>query len=119
LECKHCILELYKADPIKLNDEGFVRAALVNAADIANSTLLSVKTHVFEPQGVTAFALLAESHISFHSWPELNYAAIDAFTCGEQTDPEAACRFLMMVFDAPGSHLSVIQRTVPLTLNTD
>lgn len=117
MECKHCILELYNANPLKLNDELYVRDALVTAAEIAKSTLLDIKIHMFEPQGVTAFALLAESHISFHSWPELNYAAVDAFTCGEKTDPEAACRFLMSCFDAPGSHLAAVQRTVPAILS--
>jgi len=90
LECKHCVSELYKADSDKLNDEAFVRQALVSAAELAGATLIDVRTHAFEPQGITGFALLAESHISIHTWPEHRFAAVDAFTCGETTDPELA-----------------------------
>ena len=46
--------------------------------------------HRFEPQGVTGLALLAESHISIHTWPESGYAAVDVFTCGDHTMPEQA-----------------------------
>ena len=48
--------------------------------------------HRFEPQGVTGLALLAESHISIHTWPESGYAAVDVFTCGDHTMPENACQ---------------------------
>ena len=67
---KHYLLELYKCDYAKLNDESFLRCALNNAAKYANATVLNLIINKFEPQGVTAIALLAESHISIHSWPE-------------------------------------------------
>ena len=67
---KHCILELYSCDCAKLDDEDFVRSALSNAALRAGATLLNLISHHFQPHGVTGLALLAESHISFHSWPE-------------------------------------------------
>jgi S-adenosylmethionine decarboxylase len=57
-------------------------------------------THKFEPIGVTALALLAESHLSIHTWPEDGYAAVDAFTCGDKAQPEAACRYLAQVLKA-------------------
>ena len=117
MDCKHCILELYRANSDKLNDEAFVREALVKAAEIAGATLLDVRTHAFVPQGVTGFALLAESHISIHTWPECEFAAIDAFTCGETTDPEKACKYLAECFNATGHHLSFIERSSPKLLN--
>lgn len=117
MDCKHCILELYRGDSDKLNDEAFVREALVKAAEIAGATLLDVRTHAFVPQGVTGFALLAESHISVHTWPECEFAAIDAFTCGETTDPEKACKYLAECFNATGHHLSFIERSSPKLLN--
>ena len=67
---KHCILELYNCDPAKLDDEAFLRTAITSAAKRAGATLLNLITHRFEPQGVTGLALLAESHISIHTWPE-------------------------------------------------
>ena len=91
---KHCILELYECDGFKLNDEAFLRSTVTTAAKSAGATLLNLITHRFEPQGVTGLALLAESHISIHTWPEHGYAAVDVFTCGEHTYPEKACEFL-------------------------
>ena len=91
---KHCILELYDCDPAKLNDEAFLRTTITNAAKRAGATLLNLITHRFEPQGVTGLALLAESHISIHTWPENGYAAVDVFTCGDHTMPEQACRVM-------------------------
>jgi len=58
------------------------------------STLLKQVTQKFKPQGVTSLVLLAESHMSIHTWPEYGYAAVDAFTCGEGADPERACLFI-------------------------
>ena len=83
---KHCILELYDCDPSKLDDEDFLRSAITQAAERAGATLLNLITHQFEPQGVTGLALLAESHISIHTWPESGYAAVnfspwEAHTC--------------------------------------
>ena len=63
---------------------------LVDAVDSCGATLICVKTHKFSPQGVTGVAVLAESHISIHTWPELGYAAMDIFTCGEHVNPEDA-----------------------------
>jgi S-adenosylmethionine decarboxylase len=117
LECKHCVLELYRADATKLNDEAFIREALVDAAEIAGATLLEVRTHAFTPQGVTGFALLAESHLSIHTWPEHEFAAVDAFTCGETTDPERACSYLVEVFEAKGCSLTKVDRVTPKILS--
>ena len=67
----------------------------------------------FEPQGVTAIALLAESHISIHTWPESNYSAIDIFTCGQNMLPELASQYLIEVFKAEEHSLRVIDRNPP------
>ena len=91
---KHCILELYDCDPSRLDDEAFIRTTITSAAKGAGATLLNLITHQFQPQGVTGLALLAESHISIHTWPESGYAAVDVFTCGDHTMPEKACAVL-------------------------
>ena len=118
LECKHYTAELYRADAKKLNDEVFVRRALIEAAEQAKATLIEVRTHAFHPQGVTGFALLAESHISIHTWPEHCYAAVDAFTCGEVTDPELACLHMAYVFNASSYALTSVERANPTSLRT-
>ena len=113
---KHCILELYECDQYKLNDEAFIRTSLTSASKIAGATLLNMLTHRFQPQGVTGLALLAESHISIHTWPESRYAAIDVFTCGEQTMPEKACKLLFREFAAQTYSLKSFQRETPVSI---
>ncbi len=110
---KHCILELYDCDPSKLNDEAFLRTTVTAAARIAGATMLNLITHRFEPQGVTGLALLAESHISIHTWPESGYAAIDVFTCGEHTMPGRACTVLCRELVAGSHSLKSFQRQIP------
>ena len=110
---KHCILELYNCDRRKLDDERFIRSAMRNAAVRAGATLLQLISHRFEPQGITSLALLAESHISIHTWPESGYAAVDVFTCGDHTMPESACRVLIEELRAGSHQLRSFRRATP------
>jgi S-adenosylmethionine decarboxylase len=110
---RHCIAELYDGCPEKLNSESFIRAVLTEAAKRAGATLLSLTSHKFTPQGVTALALLSESHLSIHTWPELGYAAVDAFTCGAHTDPKVACLYLKDALVAERSTLKMLKRAIP------
>jgi S-adenosylmethionine decarboxylase len=106
----HCILELYGCSPGLLNDLEFVQRSLRDAAKVCESTLIGEVLHQFHPQGVTALALLAESHISIHTWPELGYAAIDIFTCGAATQPEKGCQYLIGVFQSTSHRLQTLLR---------
>jgi S-adenosylmethionine decarboxylase len=107
---KHCILELYDCDSAKLDDESFLRDTITSAAKRAGATLLHLITHRFDPQGVTGLALLAESHISIHTWPESGYAAVDVFTCGDHTMPERACHELLTELGAARHKLTSFRR---------
>lgn len=107
---RHCIFQLQDGNPTLLNDEDFVKTSLIAAAEAAGATLLQVSTHKFEPQGVTGFALLAESHISIHTWPEHGFAAIDSYTCGEHTNPESACRSLKEAFQSKYGSMQLLNR---------
>lgn len=91
---KHILFTLRECDPILLDDEVYIRDMLVTAASCSGSKLLGLQSHKFEPQGVTAIAMLAESHISIHTWPEKGEAVCDAFTCGDHTDPHEAFSFM-------------------------
>jgi S-adenosylmethionine decarboxylase len=74
-----------------LNDfTGLVNAfnRTINHFNLDN--LYDPQVHQFEPQGLTGIVLLAESHISIHTWPERGEAAIDVFTCGERNSKEIA-----------------------------
>ena len=111
---KHCILELYDCDSAKLDDESFLRTTITSAAKRAGATLLHLITHRFDPQGVTGLALLAESHISIHTWPESGYAAVDVFTCGDHTMPERACEVLQIALGASRHKLTSFRRETPM-----
>ena len=110
---KHFLLELYKCDYEKLNDESFLRCTLNNAAKLANATVLDLISNKFEPQGVTAIALLAESHLSIHTWPEAQYSAVDIFTCGQNMKPDLSCKYLIQSLMAEEHLLRVINRNPP------
>ena len=77
-----------------LDDEQNIRMLLYRATKECKSTLLNLATHKFEPQGVTGVAMLAESHISIHTWPEKGIAMCDIFTCGDGCQPELAVEYL-------------------------
>ena len=112
-QSKHLLLELYKCDCEKLNDESFLRCILNRASKLANATVLNLISNKFEPQGVTAIALLAESHISIHTWPESNYSAVDIFTCGQNMLPELASQYLIETLRAEEHFLRIIKRNPP------
>ena len=113
-QSKHLLLELYRCDYEKLNDESFLRCSLNRAAKLANSKVLNLISNKFEPQGVTAIALLAESHLSIHTWPESKYSAVDIFTCGQNMLPELASQYLIEALKAEEHFLRIIERNPPL-----
>ena len=91
---RHLILDLYGCDPGILDDYDELKRLLETALNMAGATILRIFGEKFEPQGVTLLALLAESHASVHSWPELGYVAIDLYTCGTATSTDKAAEFL-------------------------
>ena len=115
-QSKHLLLELYGCDYEKLNDESFLRCSLNRAAKLAKATVLNLISNKFEPQGVTAIALLAESHISIHTWPESSYSAVDIFTCGRNMLPELASQHLIDTLKAEEHSLRVIERNPPVAV---
>ena len=113
----HCIIELFGCPFGLLNDEGFIRETISAAAVESGSTLISISSHQFSPQGVTALGLLAESHISIHTWPEVGYAAADVFTCGSHCVPQQASQYLANTLQAGRHVLSVLNRGSQIPCN--
>ncbi len=93
----HLIIDLYGAK--RLDDLPFIESTLRRCVDVAGATLLHIHLHPFEPNGgVSGVAVLAESHISIHSWPEIGYAALDVFMCGK-TEPRRCVEVLAEAFE--------------------
>lgn len=87
---KHILFTLYECDPDLLDDEDYIRETLFEATNHMGATFLKTQSHKFCPQGVTAVTLLAESHISIHTWPENGTAVCDVFTCGDANPRKGA-----------------------------
>ena len=83
----HLIIEVIRGEG--LDDEARIQQAFRDCVDTCGATLLHIHTHKFSPQGVSGVAVLAESHISVHTWPEIGYGAFDVFMCGDARPWEA------------------------------
>lgn len=106
---QHVIIELWGCND-SINDAALVRTAMLDAVRAANATLLDINVHTFSPHGVTGVAVLQESHLSVHSWPEYGYVAADVFTCGNTTQPRAAADVLRHAFNATRCEVKELHR---------
>ena len=77
----HIVCELSGCDPTALSDVDGVHAMMVAAARAANATILQSSFHRFEPQGVSGTVILAESHLSIHTYPEHGIATLNLYCC--------------------------------------
>jgi S-adenosylmethionine decarboxylase len=103
----HLIVDLHGAQG--LNDIDLIEATLRRAVGAARATLLHIHVHHFQPNGVSGVAVLAESHISIHTWPDAGYAAIDVFMCGN-ANPDACVPVLRDAFRAQRVEVNEILR---------
>lgn len=87
---RHMTIEYYDCDHDILCDPVLVEQIFIDSARASGATVLGANFHSFEPQGVSGFVVIAESHFSVHAWPEHDYAAVDIFTCGETIDFQTA-----------------------------
>jgi S-adenosylmethionine decarboxylase len=85
---------------------------MVDAALEAGAEVREVAFHKFSPQGVSGVVVISESHLAIHTWPELGYAAVDVFTCGEKVDPWVACNYLKDHFAAERLEANEIMRGI-------
>lgn len=106
------IAELYYCDRNLLDDLDYIRNIMLNAAKEANVTVIGSKFHKFSPQGVSGVVVIAESHISIHTWPEYGYAAVDIFTCGKRSMPRLALRYISKALKAGKIRFKEVKRGV-------
>ncbi len=102
--------EIYECSFDILNDVQKVEQIMVNAALEAGAEIREVVFHKFSPQGVSGVVVISESHLAVHTWPELGYAAVDVFTCGERVNPWDACNYLSNMFNAGHMEASEMKR---------
>jgi S-adenosylmethionine decarboxylase len=113
---RHLLVELYDCDREALNDLDFIREAMLKAAVDCGAVVLGESFHRFSPQGVSGVVVIAESHISIHTWPEHGYAAADVFTCGTSVNPEIAAEVLIEKLGSKNHTLTEIKRGVLVTV---
>ena len=107
---KHLMLDLWGAS--RLDDLQFIKTTLEQSVNECGATLLHIYLHRFtENGGVSGVALLAESHISIHTWPERNYAAVDVFMCGDAS-PTPAIPILRQAFQPTSIQLGDHKRGI-------
>ena len=102
---RHAIVDAWGAEPALLDDPGRLEGILVEAVKAAGATVLSTGSHHFDPHGVTAWVILAESHATIHTYPEHGQYMADVFTCGD-VKPDVAAQ---MIADAIGGKTKISQ----------
>ena len=109
---RHLLLELKICNEEVLDDLGFLKNCLNEAAIQSGATVVGESFYHFSPCGVSGVVNIAESHIAIHTWPEYGYAAVDVFTCGDDVDPERAARWITEKLEAKNHSLIELRRGI-------
>src|SRR5210317_2043195 len=110
---RHLIVEYSGCDNDILNDLDLLEKYLNESVRKSGATIVKSNFHRYNPQGVSGVVVIAESHISIHTWPEYGYAAVDFFTCGETVDPYKAYEYLKEKLESGHSNFSELNRGLP------
>ncbi|UCG78868.1 MAG: S-adenosylmethionine decarboxylase proenzyme [Nitrospirota bacterium] len=108
----HLLVELRDCNREILKDLQKVTDAMVSAAQRAKATIVDVSFHEFNPFGISGMVVIAESHLSIHTWPEYGYAAVDIFTCGDVIKPEVAAQYLIEKFESRNPSIVEMKRGI-------
>lgn len=107
---QHVLAEFFECDPNILNNIDKVEKYMVDAALECGATIVQKCFHMFNPHGVSGVVIISESHLAIHTWPELGYAAVDLFTCGDKCDPKVAYEFLKKKFNSGNANFTELKR---------
>lgn len=107
---RHILAEFFECDPNILNNVKMIEEQMTKAAVECGATVIQKCFHMFSPIGVSGVVIIAESHLAIHTWPELGYAAVDLFTCGESCDPKVAHDYLKKAFGCKNSSFTQLKR---------
>jgi len=105
----HIICDFWDCE-INLDDLNLIKESLILAAKNSNCNILNIYFHKFSQHGVSGAIVISESHLTIHTWPQENYAAIDAYTCGKKANSIEAIKFLEKIFKPKKSDIKNIER---------
>jgi S-adenosylmethionine decarboxylase len=108
----HLLIELKDCNPEVLKSLEKVRSAMVSAAKKAKATIIDVSFREFNPFGISGIVVIAESHLTIHTWPEYGYAAVDIFTCGDVIKTEIAASYLIKQLECKNPSIMEIKRGI-------
>lgn len=109
---RHILAEIYGCDKDILNSKELIEKIMVHSALKSGAEVREVAFHKFSPQGVSGVVIISESHLTIHTWPELGYAAVDVFTCGDLINPWDACNYLTEHFNAKNMTATEVKRGI-------
>lgn len=115
----HLLIELWSCNRQKIDNLDYLEKIMAQAAEAAGATVLKTAFQDFNPQGVSGVVVIAESHLTIHTWPEFGYSAVDIFTCGSKVDPWKAAGFLKQELEAEETQVREFQRGIPSTENNE
>ncbi|MEJ2542908.1 MAG: adenosylmethionine decarboxylase [Calditrichaceae bacterium] len=116
---RHLLLELYECDSNLLNNTNAIETILTESARIAEATIVETSFHHFSPYGVSGVVVIAESHITIHTWPEHDYAAIDIFTCDDEMVIDHIVDHLKVELKAKRFDQKMIRRGIGMNVKTE
>ncbi len=106
----HIIVEFYNCDKGILNDVDLITKIMNEASLMSGATVVGSHFHTYSPHGVSGVVIIAESHLSVHTWPEYGYAAVDIFTCGNTINNDIAFAHLKEGFKAQNTSTMEMKR---------
>lgn len=109
---RHVLAEFFECDSNILNSLSMIEKLMVDAALECGATVVQKCFHMFNPYGVSGVVIIAESHLAIHTWPELGYAAVDLFTCGDKCDPKISYEFLRKAFNSKTASYTELERGI-------
>ena len=110
---RHLIVELADCNRSVLNNQPLLEECFKEAVRRSGATIVKSVFHQYNPQGISGVIVIAESHISIHTWPEYGYAAVDFFTCGDSVDPHKAFEYVKASLESKDAHVVEMMRGIP------
>ncbi|OFI07766.1 S-adenosylmethionine decarboxylase proenzyme precursor [Clostridium acetireducens DSM 10703] len=107
---RHILAEIYGCNAEMLDNKDFIEKIMVDSALKSGAEVREVAFHKFSPQGVSGVVVISESHLTIHTWPELGYAAVDVFTCGDRINPWDACNYITEWLEAKNMTATEVKR---------